>query len=340
MRHQLFNIHKAYLLKAIWIVLIIIIFIVLYNIFNILFKHYDIQSGYYILSSITQGLAALLALLLTATLIIIQILKRFSAWKIIMSIETIGLIILYSLGIILPLIFLRIGANAKMLNASIIITLLCIIALIPFLRHISTLFINPIVLGELEFDILNARDQSAWGRVSSILQDFSYAWELVIKMKKYYEMDDCFAAWNNIKNHIVQSERVHNAIINVVVRISRRAIKENNSEYAYNVLNSYHLSDSVLNKMYLIFSLEYLNLLRFAYKKKQVKICEYIILTILTTTYRFQKLNSSLKNVFADSIIPHILKISSSLLKESLEKIRQNEVMYKYYNDILNKLGK
>jgi len=289
-------------------------------------KGYDKQAGLYILSSITQGLAALLAIILTATLIIVQIFKRFSAWKLAMSFETVSLFVVYAIGIISPLVFLRIGIESWMLNLSISLMFLCIFVLIPFLIHIGSLFINPVVLGELEQNILEAKNQGAWGKVSSLLQDFGFAWLPVIISGKQLEMEEFYNAWVNIRNHVTRSDRVHYSLIDVVFQTSKNAIQKKHEDYALKVFNSYHMGDDVLQKMYPYYKQQSLTFFNLANKKNQLKICEYIILRLRNTAYRLQhKAPPSDKEKEPKALIEDLLRINRKIAKDTLEKSTGNQ---------------
>ena len=287
---------------------------------------YNFQTSLYILSSITQGLAALLAILLTATLIVVQVFRRFTAWKIAMSFETISLIVIYSIGIISPLVFLRIGIESWMLNLSISLMFLCIFVLIPFLIHIGSLFINPVVLGELEQNILEAKNQGAWGKVSSLLQDFGFAWLPVIISGKQLEMEEFYNAWVNIRNHVTRSDRVHYSLIDVVFQTSKNAIQKKNEDYAQKIYISYNIGDDVLQKMYPYYKEQSLKLFNLADKKNQLKICEFIILRLRNNAYRLQhKTPPSNKEKEPKALIEDLLRINRKIAKDTLKKSTGNQ---------------
>ena len=68
----------------------------------------DPDNARYILSAISQGLAAILALVFTITLVVAQMTRRYIAMdKIIFRPETIILMLVFGIGIIVPLLALR-----------------------------------------------------------------------------------------------------------------------------------------------------------------------------------------------------------------------------------------
>jgi len=108
-------------------------------------KTEDYSTWNYILSSISQGLAALLAIVLTVTFVVTQILQPTglaSASKPILILpSTMYLFLLYSFGILIPLIVIQ-NPNETKVDGCIILAAFCIYSLIPYLysigREIST----------------------------------------------------------------------------------------------------------------------------------------------------------------------------------------------------------
>ena len=92
----------------------------------------------YILSAISQSLAALLALIFTITLVAAQMTRSYTAMdKIIFRSETIGLMSAYGIGIILPVLMLKFGFWYKGVIVSIFIATFCVFSLFPFLRGVN-----------------------------------------------------------------------------------------------------------------------------------------------------------------------------------------------------------
>ncbi|MCK4814444.1 hypothetical protein KA005_01635, partial [bacterium] len=98
-----------------------------------------VDNARYILSAISQSLAALLALVFTITLVAAQMTRRYSAMdKIIFRSETICLMSAYGIGIILPVLMLKFGFWYKGVVVSIFIATFCVFSLFPFLRGVNT----------------------------------------------------------------------------------------------------------------------------------------------------------------------------------------------------------
>ena len=93
----------------------------------------------YILSAISQGLAAILALVFTITLVVAQMTRRYTAMdKIILRRETIFLMIVFGFGIIAPLLVLEFGFWRWGVILSIVIASFCVFSLLPFLLGVNS----------------------------------------------------------------------------------------------------------------------------------------------------------------------------------------------------------
>jgi hypothetical protein len=94
----------------------------------------------YVLSAISQGLAAILALVFTITLIIAQMTKRYMAMdEIIFRLETKLLMSLFGIGIIAPLLVLDFGFWKWGVPLSIVVASSCVFSLLPFLIGVNNL---------------------------------------------------------------------------------------------------------------------------------------------------------------------------------------------------------
>jgi len=96
------------------------------------------ENARYILSAISQGLAAILALVFTITLVVAQMTRRYTAMdKIIFRRETKFLMILFGIGIIAPLLVLEFGFWGWGVHLSIVIASFCVFSLLPFLIGVN-----------------------------------------------------------------------------------------------------------------------------------------------------------------------------------------------------------
>ena len=103
-----------------------------------LYPNTDPENARYILSAISQGLAAILALVFTITLVVAQMTRRYTAMdKIIFRRETIFLMIVFGIGIVTPLLVLKFEFLGHGLNLSIAFAFFCVFSLIPFLKGVN-----------------------------------------------------------------------------------------------------------------------------------------------------------------------------------------------------------
>jgi len=229
-------------------IIIFLISVVTFIVLNLLNLPIDDKANYYILSSISQGLAALLALVFTAILIIVQVFRRFRAWKIVVSPQNKSVIICYCISIILPLIFLRIGVTTLMVNTSISLAILCVSILFPFIMSFGQVMTGPIVLAELEQNIIDVIDKKARGPVISYVSDFKDIWLLKINKKDCVSLDEIWDIWLNI-NIRIRSLKNYKTEVDVILSICDKLVKidsKKNAEYfqkyAVKVYNSFHLN--------------------------------------------------------------------------------------------------
>ena len=129
------NITKRRLIVVIFFSLLAVCFIV-YLTFE---KDIQIASSRnYILSSISQGLAAIFALVFTVTLVAIQILSKYSsrATRVFLSKWTIALMFFYAIGIVGPLLAMQ-QEGELWLDICISWGGFCIFLLVPYFLHLS-----------------------------------------------------------------------------------------------------------------------------------------------------------------------------------------------------------
>ena len=121
-----------------WWIFCIIITIAVFVILYYAYPNTDQDNARYILSAISQGLAAILALVFTITLVVAQMTRRYTAMdKIIFRPETIGLMIIFGLGVVTPLLVLKTDFWKWGVNLSIAFAVFCVFSLIPFLKGIN-----------------------------------------------------------------------------------------------------------------------------------------------------------------------------------------------------------
>lgn len=118
------------------VVLIIVVTLVTWNV------HLRNVSSYnYILSSISQGLAAIFALIFTITLVLSQILgndlQKTKGKNLYVFPGTLLLMFLYALGIIIPLLAMQ-SESELFLDLCIILASICIFSLIPYFVYLGS----------------------------------------------------------------------------------------------------------------------------------------------------------------------------------------------------------
>ena len=115
------------------------------------------ENARYILSAISQGLAAILALVFTITLVVSQMTRRYTAMdKIIFRRGTIFLMLVFGTGIILPLFALKFGWFCVGINSSIALAGFCVFSLLPFLKDINSVLKYDIGIANLDEEIMEA----------------------------------------------------------------------------------------------------------------------------------------------------------------------------------------
>lgn len=115
------------------------------------------ENARYILSAISQGLAAILALVFTITLVVAQMTKRYTAMdKIIFRLETKLLMSIFGFGIIVPLLVLYFGYWGRGVILSVVIASFCVFSLLPFLIGVNNVLKYDIGIVNLNEEIMVA----------------------------------------------------------------------------------------------------------------------------------------------------------------------------------------
>jgi hypothetical protein len=140
-----------------WWIYCVIIAIAVFIILYFVYPATDKDNARYILSAISQGLAAILALVFTITLVVSQMTRRYTAMdKIIFRPETIILMVIFGIGVIIPLLVLKIGFWGCGVILSIAIASFCVFSLIPFLKGVKDVLKYDIGIGNLNEEIMEA----------------------------------------------------------------------------------------------------------------------------------------------------------------------------------------
>jgi hypothetical protein len=140
-----------------WWIYCVIIAIAVFLILYYCYPDTEQDNARYILSAISQGLAAILALVFTITLVVSQMTKRYTAMdKIVFRFETISLMIVFGIGVVTPLLVLKFGFWGWGVNFSIAIASFCVFSLLPFLKGVNGVLKYDIGVSNLRYDIMEA----------------------------------------------------------------------------------------------------------------------------------------------------------------------------------------
>gem|GEM_PF-1685448 len=124
--------------KCNWWLYCVFVTIAVVLILHYFYPNTDQDNARYILSAISQGLAAILALVFTITLVVSQMTRRYTAMdKIIFRRETVFLMIIFGIGVVTPLLALKFGFLEHGVNLSIAFAVFCVFSLIPFLKGVN-----------------------------------------------------------------------------------------------------------------------------------------------------------------------------------------------------------
>jgi len=121
-----------------WWIYCVIIAIAVFLILYYCYPDTEQDNARYILSAISQGLAAILALVFTITLVVAQMTRRYTAMdKIIFRPETVFSMIIFGVGVVMPLLVLKRGFWGQSVNLSIAVAVFCVFSLLPFLKGVN-----------------------------------------------------------------------------------------------------------------------------------------------------------------------------------------------------------
>lgn len=140
-----------------WWIYCVIIAIAVFLILYYCYPDTEQDKARYILSAISQGLAAILALVFTITLVVSQMTRRYTAMdKIIFRFETIFLMIVFGIGVVTPLLVLKFGFWEGGVILSIVIASFCVFSLLPFLKGVNGVLKYEIGIVNLNEEIIEA----------------------------------------------------------------------------------------------------------------------------------------------------------------------------------------
>lgn len=159
--------YKKWLAWIFCIIVSLLVWIILY-----FFQPFTSNEGaLYLLSAISQGLAAIFALVFTITLVVTQMTRRYTTMGLIFNTKTIVLMTIFALGIILPLIILKTGTYY--VNEPIAIATFCVLSLIPYLKDTNATLKFEVGVENLIYETYEAINLRQGAKASRSLNDLN-----------------------------------------------------------------------------------------------------------------------------------------------------------------------
>jgi hypothetical protein len=185
------------------------------------------ENARYILSAISQGLAAILALVFTITLVVAQMTRRYTAMdKIIFRRETKFLMIFFGIGIIAPLLVLEFGFWKWGVYLSIAIASFCVFSLFPFLIGVNRVLKYEIGFVNLYGETLDAIKLENEANVIQGIIDLESICKDAIKESREDTTSEIIHFLSKIGEKIIETgdEELRNATRNLIVRLGNIGI--------------------------------------------------------------------------------------------------------------------
>ena len=180
------------------------------------------ENARYILSAISQGLAAILALVFTITLVVAQMTRRYTAMdKIIFRRETKFLMVFFGIGIIAPLLVLEFGFWKWGVPLSIAIASFCVFSLLPFLIGVNRVLKYEIGFVNLYGETLDAINSGNKANVVKGIIDLESICIGAIKESRENTASEIIDFLSEIGKKIIETkeEELRNATRNLIVRL-------------------------------------------------------------------------------------------------------------------------
>jgi len=207
-----------------WWIYCLIIAIALLAILYRVYPNTDQDNARYILSAISQGLAAILALVITVTFIVAQMMRRYTATKkIILNSGTKFLMLVFGTGIILPLFALKFGWFCVGVNLSIVIACFCIALLLPFLKNVSDVLIYDVGYVNLYGEITDAIKSENEAKTVQGIIDLESICKDAIKESREETTSEIIHFLSEIGEKTIET-KFKNATFNVIIRLKNIGI--------------------------------------------------------------------------------------------------------------------
>lgn len=129
------------------------------------------EGARYLLSAISQGLAAILALVFTITLVAAQMTRRYTAMDMMFKTGTVLLMLVFAIGIVLPLIILKTGSIY--VNECIALATFCVLSLIPHLKGVNTTLKYDVAIDNLGTEAMDAIEKARETSVINTIEELA-----------------------------------------------------------------------------------------------------------------------------------------------------------------------
>jgi len=131
----------------------------------------------YLLSTTSQALAAIFALVFTITLVSAQIAQKYNATDKFFNRRTYFLMAMYIIGIILPILLLKMDNDTKFYNffvsLSVGLAAFCIAAIIPYLKKCNDIIKFEIGVSNLIDELIEAEISEKFSKANSVVYELS-----------------------------------------------------------------------------------------------------------------------------------------------------------------------
>ena len=178
------------------------------------------ENARYILSAISQGLAAILALVFTITLIVAQMTKRYTAMdKIFFRLETKLLMSIFGIGIIVPLLVLYFGYWGAGVILSVVIASFCVFSLLPFLIGVNSVLKYDVGIVNLNEEIMEAIKSENEAKAVQGIIDLGSICKDAIKESREDTTSEIINFLSEIGKKSIEM-KLRNATFNVIIRLN------------------------------------------------------------------------------------------------------------------------
>lgn len=252
-----------------WILICIISSLLVFSLTLILEPPQDSADISYLLSAVSQGLAAIFTLVFTITIFGTQMMGKYSSMDMLTDKWTKFLMIIFAIGIILPLMQLRTDEDLlklKFINTADLslaidfgIATFCILAIIPYLMRVNNTIKYEGGLSKLNEEALEAVDSNHKVIVQNRISELGTLGKKIIIDEYPNKLDDVINNLKNIGNEVTDKEWGYATylVLNELYEIGCISLKKRLDKgvyyYTYGVIDNLYKeqpSKNVLNSIY------------------------------------------------------------------------------------------